>query len=153
MLPPPFLIIYGITYLFTKKIPVWLTPITLFHSSKVTSAGLLAPPPIPALASKQSILPNTLTTISILVLTSFSFDTSHLIPSTLPPNFLLISRTLSLTSNKATLAPSISSLLALASPIPLAPPVITTTLSLNIFINSYSEIYYTMIFLLLQAYL
>ena len=56
-------------------------------------------------------------------------------------------------SDKATLAPSISSLLALASPIPLAPPVITTTLSLNIFINSYSDNNYTMIFLLLQAYL
>ena len=50
--PLPFLSISLITYLFNKNIPVWFTEITLFHSSILTSCGLLALPPIPALATK-----------------------------------------------------------------------------------------------------
>ncbi len=126
--PPPAFSITGMAYLLIKKIDLTLTAITRSHSSSVVS-NTVARRIIPALLNRMSSPSNSSTVSRTARRQSAAWLTSQRIKMACPPSSLIVWTTLSPpTSSRsamATAAPSRANRVAVARPIPDAPPVIS----------------------------
>jgi hypothetical protein len=129
----PFLIICLAASLVHKNAPFKFTSIT----SSLSSCIFFDSPPIPALLTRTSILPNCLTVLPIRDIQTDSLDISPGVQTTFPPSSLYfeISSTACFSSYSflaliTTEYPVLANSLAIAFPMPLLEPVTIATLPL-----------------------
>ena len=135
--PPPDRRNSGIAALVPRNTPFTLTSITRSHSSTVVSSTFPVPP-IPALFTRTSSLLKRARVAATACCHSASLVTSNLRKRHSPPvsliSVLVLCPSSSSTSPMTTLAPSLANNLAIASPMPLAPPLIKATLSFSLIV-------------------
>src|SRR3972149_2083986 len=137
IIKPVLFSISGIIFFIYRKVPLTFTSITSSNSSTPVS-HIYFFNPFPALFTSISTSPNSLIVLWITSFTSFSIVTSPFIYIDLPPasfiSVLTFSISLAVLPVTITFAPSLASLFAIYSPIPLPLPV-TITLLFSSFIK------------------
>lgn len=135
MEPPPALSITGIWWRMARNTPVASTPMVRCQSSTVCSCSGAVGGRTPALLKAMSMVPCFSTAVSIRFCTEASSVTSVRTNSAVPPASVMICTVSSARSSMSpttTVAPALANSTAVARPIPVAPPVMTTILSLTI---------------------
>ena len=134
ILPPPPLTISRAQACATRNAPVRLIEMILFHSSRPISRNGVFPP-TPALLIRMSMRPRASTVDLTMADTEAGSATLTATGTARPPCFsrpaVASSAPSRLISAMTTVAPSRTNALAIASPMPRAPPVMTATLSLS----------------------